>query len=310
MDVRTCVNENMAVYDSILECVGETPIIKLNRIAPGIYVKLERGNPGGSVKDRAAISMIIDAESRGLLKSGGTIVEPTSGNTGISLCMVAAAKGYKTIIVIPDTMTEERLAYMRAYGAEIVLTPGSEGMKGAVGKANEIAKEKNAFVPGQFNNPANTSTHRTGTGKEILRDIPDIDFVFSGIGTGGTATGIAQTFIDAGSNAKVIGVEPGENPMLTKGKSGPHGIQGIGANFIPDCLDIGLLYDVVTVTTKDAEKMTVRLAREEGIFAGISSGAAVAAAVEFSNDNKGRKILAILPDGGEKYLSTGIYGRY
>lgn len=300
----------MTVYDNILECVGETPIVKLNRIAPGMYVKIERGNPGGSVKDRAAVSMISDAESRGLLKPGGTIVEPTSGNTGISLCMVAAAKGYKTVIVIPDTMTEERLAYMRAYGAEIVLTPGSEGMKGAVDKAEEIAKERNAFVPGQFSNPSNTSSHRTGTGREILRDIPDIDFVFSGIGTGGTATGIAQVFADAGSDAKVIGVEPKESPLLTKDKAGPHGIQGIGANFIPDCLNIELLYDIVTVSTEDAERMTIRLAREEGIFAGISSGAAVAAAVEYSKDNKGRKILAILPDGGEKYLSTGIYGRY
>ncbi len=304
------MHENMAVYDNILECVGETPIVKLNRISPGMYVKIERGNPGGSVKDRAAVSMIRDAEARGSLKPGGTIVEPTSGNTGISLCMMAAAMGYKTVIVIPDTMTEERLAYMRAYGAEIVLTPGSEGMKGAMDKAKEIAKERNAFVPGQFSNPANTSTHRTGTGREILRDIPDIDFVFSGIGTGGTATGIAQVFADAGSDAKVIGVEPEESPMLTEGRSGPHGIQGIGANFIPDCLNVELLYDLVTVTTEAAERMTVRLAREEGIFAGISSGAAVAAAVEFSKDNKGRKILAILPDGGEKYLSTGIYGRY
>ena len=300
----------MAVYDSILECVGETPIIKLNKIAPGMYVKPERGNPGGSVKDRAAVSMVIDAESRGLLKAGGTIVEPTSGNTGISLCMVAAAKGYKTVIVIPDTMTEERMAYMRAYGAEIVLTPGSKGMQGAVDKANEIAMERNAFVPGQFCNPTNTSTHRSGTGREILRDVPDIDFVFSGIGTGGTATGIAQSFIDAGSDAKVIGVEPEESPLLTKGKAGPHGIQGIGANFVPGCLDVELLYDVIRVTTEDAERMSVRLAREEGIFAGISSGAAVAAAVKFSKDNKGKKILAILPDGGEKYLSTGIYGRY
>lgn len=300
----------MAVYDSILECIGDTPIVRLGNISRNVYVKIEKGNPGGSIKDRAAVSMVADAEARGLLKPGGTIIEPTSGNTGIALCMVAAAKGYKTVIVIPDTMSEERLAYMRAYGAEIVLTPGDEGMQGAVDKANELAKERNAFVPGQFSNPCNTLAHRTGTGKEILRDIPDLDFVFAGVGTGGTATGIAQSFADAGAKTKVIGVEPEESPLLSGGTAGPHGIQGIGANFIPECLDVGLLHGVVTVSSENAEKMTVRLAREEGIFAGISSGAAVFAAVEFSKHNKGRKILAILPDGGEKYLSTGIYGRY
>lgn len=300
----------MAVYDSILECIGDTPTVRLNSISRNVYVKIEKGNPGGSIKDRAAVSMISDAEARGLLKPGGTIIEPTSGNTGIALCMAAAAKGYKTVIVIPDTMSEERLAYMRAYGAEVVLTPGGEGMQGAVEKAEELAKERNGFVPGQFSNPYNTLAHRTGTGKEILRDLPDLDFVFAGIGTGGTVTGIAQCFKDAGAKAKVIGVEPEESPLLTKGTAGPHGIQGIGANFIPECLDRDLLHDIVTVSSENAERMTVRLAREEGIFAGISSGAAVHAAVEFSKHNKGRKLLAILPDGGEKYLSTGIYGRY
>lgn len=303
----------MTVYDSVLECIGETPIIRLRKMAPensDIYVKMERSNPGGSVKDRAAASMIADAEAKGFLKEGGTIVEPTSGNTGIALCMVAAAKGYRTVIVIPDTMSEERMAYMRAYGAEIVLTPGAEGMRGAVDRAREIAKERSAFVPGQFDNPANTLAHRVGTGKEILRDLPDVDFVFSGIGTAGTATGIAQAFADAGSDAKVIGVEPEESPLLTEGVAGPHGIQGIGANFVPGCLDIDMIWKVVRVSTEDAERTAVRLAREEGIFAGISSGAAVAAMLEFGKANKGRKLLAILPDGGEKYLSTGIYGRY
>lgn len=303
----------MTVYDSVLECIGETPIIRLRKMAPensDIYVKMERSNPGGSVKDRAAASMIADAEAKGFLKEGGTIVEPTSGNTGIALCMVAAAKGYRTVIVIPDTMSEERMAYMRAYGAEIVLTPGVEGMRGAVDRACEIAKERSAFVPGQFDNPANTLAHRVGTGKEILRDLPDVDFVFSGIGTAGTATGIAQAFADAGSDAKVIGVEPEESPLLTEGAAGPHGIQGIGANFVPGCLDIDMIWKVVRVSNEDAERTAVRLAREEGIFAGISSGAAVAAMLEFGKANKGRKLLAILPDGGEKYLSTGIYGRY
>ena len=300
----------MAVYDNILECVGDTPIVRLGSISRNVYVKIEKSNPGGSIKDRAAVSMIADAEARGLLKPGGTIIEPTSGNTGIALCMAAASKGYNTVIVIPDTMSEERLAYMRAFGAEIVLTPGDEGMQGAVDKANELAKERDAFVPGQFSNPYNTLAHRTGTGKEILRDIPDLDYVFAGVGTGGTATGIAQSFMDAGAKTKVIGVEPEESPLLSEGRAGLHGIQGIGANFVPDCLDVELLHDVVTVSTENAEMMTVRLAREEGIFAGISSGAAVFAAVRFSKNNKGKKILAILPDGGEKYLSTGIYGRY
>jgi cysteine synthase A len=303
----------MAVYDSILECIGETPIVRLRKVVPPeskLYVKIERGNPGGSVKDRAAISMITDAEAGGLLRKGGVIVEPTSGNTGIALCMAAAAKGYRTVIVIPDTMSQERIAYMRAYGAEIVLTPGAEGMKGAVERAEKIAKETGAFLPGQFDNPANTAAHRVGTGREILRDLPGVDYVFSGIGTGATATGIAQAIADAGSDAKVIGVEPAESPLLTEGKAGPHGIQGIGANFVPGCLDESIISEVVKVPTRDAEIMAVRLAREEGIFAGISSGAAVAAMVEFNKANKGKTLLAILPDGGEKYLSTGIYGRY
>lgn len=300
----------MAVYDDILECIGETPIVKLKRISDSIYVKIEKGNPGGSVKDRAAASMIYAAESEGILRPGSTIVEPTSGNMGISLCLIAAARGYKTVMVMPDTMSKERIEYMRAYGAEIVLSPGPLGMQGAVDKANEIAKERNAFVPRQFSNRYNPHAHRVGTGREILRDLPDVDYVFAGIGTGGTVTGIGQVFKDAGSNAKVIGVEPKESPLITDGAAGPHGIQGIGANFIPECLDIELLHDVVTVSTEDAERMMVRLVREEGIFAGISSGAAVAAALSFSKDNKGKKILAILPDGGEKYLSTGIYGRY
>ncbi|MGE0015595.1 MAG: cysteine synthase A [Candidatus Methanomethylophilaceae archaeon] len=303
----------MAVYDSILECIGETPIVRLGKVVPPgseVYVKIERGNPGGSVKDRAAASMISDAEARGLLGKGGVIVEPTSGNTGIALCMTAAAKGYRTVIVIPDTMSEERMAYMRAYGAEIVMTPGAEGMRGAVDRAERIAKETGAFLPGQFDNPANTVAHRVGTGREILRDLPGVDYVFSGIGTGATATGIAQAIADAGSHAKVVGVEPAESPLLTEGRAGPHGIQGIGANFVPGCLDESIISEIIKVRTRDAEKMAVRLAREEGIFAGVSSGAAVAAMVEFNKANKGRTLLAILPDGGEKYLSTGIYGRY
>ena len=300
----------MSVYNSITETIGDTPIIRLNRMVPPgahIYVKSERCNPGGSIKDRPALSMIDDAVTRGLLKEGGTIVEPTSGNMGISLAMIAAARGYHAVIVMPDSMTRERISLMKAYGAEIVLSPGANGMQGAVELAESIAKERGGFLCGQFDNPANAAAHRTTTGREILKDIPDIDLVYAGFGTGGTATGIARAFIDAGSKAKVIGIEPDESPLVTGGRSGPHRIQGIGANFVPGNLDESILGGVETVKGEDAVRTAVKLARKEGIFAGISSGANVFAAIREAEKHPEKKILAILPDGGEKYMSLGIY---
>lgn len=300
----------MSVYNSITETIGDTPIIRLNRMVPPgahIYVKSERCNPGGSIKDRPALSMIDDAVARDLLKEGGTIVEPTSGNMGISLAMIAAARGYHAVIVMPDSMTRERISLMKAYGAEIVLSPGANGMQGAVELAESIAKERGGFLCGQFDNPANAAAHSTTTGREILRDIPDIDLVYAGFGTGGTVSGIARAFIDAGSKAKVIGIEPDESPLVTGGRSGPHRIQGIGANFVPGNLDESILGGVETVKGEDAVRTAVELARKEGIFAGISSGANVFAAIREAEKHPEKKILAILPDGGEKYMSLGIY---
>lgn len=300
----------MTVYADITETIGETPLVRLNRIAPAgseIYVKIERGNPGGSIKDRAVLSMINDAEARGVLKKGGTIVEPTSGNTGISIALIAAARGYKAVIIMPDTMSKERISSMMAYGAEVILSPGSKGMAGAVELANQVAKERDGFVIDQFGNLMNTAAHRTGTGREILRDIPDVDLVFAGFGTGGTASGIALAFQDAGVKGKVIGVEPAESPLISEGHAGPHRIQGIGANFVPGNLNKDVLGGIVTVRGEDAIATTVALAREEGIFCGISSGANVFAAIREAKENPGKKIVAILPDGGEKYMSLGIF---
>ena len=300
----------MAVFNDITETIGETPIVRLNKIVPKgskVFVKVERGNPGGSIKDRAVLSMIDDAEARGVLKKGGTIVEPTSGNTGIAIAMIAAVRGYNAVIVMPDTMSKERIQSMRAYGAEVVLTPGAEGMGGALKKADEIATERNGWVCGQFDNPMNAVAHRVGTGKEILRDLPDVDYVFAGFGTAGTACGLAMAFKDAGSKAKVIGIEPAESPLVSEGSAGPHKIQGIGANFIPKIFDSELISSVETVKGDDAIKTTVEMARKEGIFCGISSGAAVYAAIRMAEKEPDKVILAILPDGGEKYMSTGIF---
>ena len=300
----------MAVFNDITETIGETPIVRLNKIVPKgskVFVKVERGNPGGSIKDRAVLSMIDDAEARGVLKKGGTIVEPTSGNTGIAIAMIAAVRGYNAVIVMPDTMSKERIQSMRAYGAEVVLTPGAEGMGGALKKADKIATERNGWVCGQFDNPMNAVAHRVGTGKEILRDLPDVDYVFAGFGTAGTACGLAMAFKDAGSKAKVIGIEPAESPLVSKGNAGPHKIQGIGANFIPKIFDSELISSIETVKGDDAIKTTVEMARKEGIFCGISSGAAVYAAIRMAEKEPDKVILAILPDGGEKYMSTGIF---
>lgn len=300
----------MTLYSSITETIGDTPLVRLNRMNPPgteVYVKVERGNPAGSIKDRVALSMINDAVARGALKEGGTVIEPTSGNTGIAVAMIAAARGYRAIIVMPDTMSRERISLMRAYGAEVVLSPGAQGMQGAVDRADEIAKETGGFICGQFDNPANTAAHRVGTGPEILRDLPDVDYVFAGIGTGGTASGIAMAFRDAGSKARVVGVEPAESPLLTQGKAGPHKIQGIGANFVPGNYHSEAIDSVETVTGDDAVATAVELARKEGIFAGISSGANVFAALRKVREEPSARVVAILPDGGDKYMSLGIF---
>ena len=298
-------------FDDVLQSIGNTPMIRLNRMTKGldsvIYVKTEGKNPGGSIKDRAALSMIEDAVAKGLLKEGGTIIEPTSGNTGIGLSMVAAVRGYKAVIVMPDTMSKERISLMKAYGAVVVLTPGKEGMAGAVKKAEEISKETGGFITGQFDNPANMEAHVVGTAREILEDLPDVDFVVAGIGTGGTASGIGKGLAKYASKAKVIGVEPAESPLITEGNAGPHKIQGIGANFIPCNYHSEYLDSVVTIKGDDAIDTARKLAREEGIFAGISSGAAVKAALDLASKEKGKKIVAILPDIGDRYLSTGIF---
>ena len=298
------------IYNDITEIIGNTPLVKLRKLSPAgseVYVKLDSKNPGGSIKDRPALTIINDAEATGKLSAGGTIVEPTSGNTGIAIAMIAAVRGYKCVLVMPDTMSKERQAYMKAYGAEIVLTPGAEGMKGSVDKAEEIHRNTpNSIIAGQFDNPANIVAHRTGTGPEILADLPDVDYVVAGFGTGGTASGIALAFRDAGSSAKVVAVEPAESALITGGKAGPHKIQGIGANFVPG----NLLKDLVefdTVKGDDAIAMAKRAAREEGLFVGISAGCNIAKAIEIAAAHPGSKVVAIIPDGGDKYVSMGIY---
>ena len=298
------------IYNDITEVIGNTPLVKLRKLSPAgseVYVKLDSKNPGGSIKDRPALTIINDAEATGKLSAGGTIVEPTSGNTGIAIAMIAAVRGYKCVLVMPDTMSKERQAYMKAYGAEIVLTPGAEGMKGSVDKAEEIHRNTpNSIIAGQFDNPANIVAHRTSTGPEILADLPDVDYVVAGFGTGGTASGIALAFRDAGSSAKVVAVEPAESALITDGKAGPHKIQGIGANFVPG----NLLKDLVefdTVRGDDAIAMAKRAAREEGLFVGISAGCNIAKAIEIAAAPPGSKVVAIIPDGGDKYVSMGIY---
>ena len=304
----------MTVATNVLELIGNTPIVKLNKLVgkdyADIYVKLEYFNPGGSVKDRPALYMIEKAEEEGKLKKGYVIVEPTSGNTGVGLAMVGAAKGYKVILVMPETMSIERRNLFKAFGAEVVLTPGSNGMKGAVDKAEELAKQNsNYYIPYQFGNENNTLSHIETTAQEILKDLgSNIDVFIAGIGTGGTVTGVGKVLKEKNSNVKIIGVEPKSSPLLSEGKAGPHKIQGIGANFVPSILDLDLLDDINTVSNEDAIETTRQLAREEGILVGISSGAAVYAALQWAKKlGKGKTVLAIAPDNGERYLSTGIF---
>ncbi len=305
----------MKISKNITELIGNTPLVELNKISKELktvlVAKLESFNPLSSVKDRIGISMIEDGERKGLIKEGTTIIEPTSGNTGIALAFVSAVKGYKLILTMPDTMSVERRKMLKAFGAELVLTPGSEGMAGAIEKAGELAREiGNAFMPQQFKNPANPEIHRRATAEEIWRDTDGkIDILVSGVGTGGTITGIADVIKKKKPNFKAIAVEPHDSPVLSGGNAGPHKIQGIGAGFIPDVLETGLIDEVIKVKNEDASTTAKRLATEEGILAGISSGAAAWAAIQVAErkQSKGKLIITILPDTGERYLSTELF---
>jgi len=307
--------EKMArIANSVIDLIGQTPIVKLNKLqnenSADIYLKLEYFNPGSSVKDRIALAMIEAAEKNGTLKPGDTIIEPTSGNTGIGLAMVAAAKGYKSILVMPETMSLERRNLLRAYGAELVLTPGPEGMKGAIAKATELSKEKGYFIPQQFENEANPEVHRNTTGPEIVEAFGDegLDAFVAGIGTGGTITGAGEVLREKFPDIKIYAVEPADSPVLSGGTPGPHKIQGIGAGFVPSILNTDLYDEIIQVNTEESFDYARRAAKEEGILGGISSGGAIAAAVKVADKlGKGKKVLAIIPSNGERYLSTPLY---
>lgn len=305
------------IVNNVTELIGDTPLVRLNRIVPEgsaeIYVKLEYQNPGASVKDRIAISMIEVAEQEGLLKPGDTIVEPTSGNTGIGLAMVAAAKGYKAILVMPETMSIERRNLLRAYGADLVLTPGSEGMNGAVRKAEELVQENPSyFMPQQFKNKANVKVHRETTGPEIVEAIRSLDgrldaFV-AGIGTGGTISGTGEVLKENFPDIRVVAVEPSASPLLSGGKPGPHKIQGIGANFIPEILNRDVYDQIIAVDNEDAFEVARQVAKLEGILCGISSGAAIHAALQVARElGEGKRVIAVVPSNGERYLSTPLF---
>lgn len=306
------------IYSDITETIGRTPLVKLNKLAEGVeanvVVKLESANPANSVKDRIGAAIIDDAVASGALTPGGTIVEGTSGNTGIALAMVAAARGFKTVICMPESMSVERRAVMRAYGAELILTPAAEGMKGAVAKAEEVAAERdNAVLARQFGNPANVDVHRRTTGEEIWDDTDgNIDIFVAGIGTGGTISGAGETLRGHKSDIEIVAVEPKDSPLLTEGKAGPHKIQGLGANFVPEILDREIYNEVIDVTLEDSLAVARKLGTDEGILAGISSGANVWAALEVAKrpENKGKTIVVIVCDFGERYLSTPLFEEY
>lgn len=306
------------IYTSAEELIGRTPLLELKATARAeqlqarVLAKLECFNPGGSAKDRAAVAMLNDAEERGILRPGAVIIEPTSGNTGIGLALVASLRGYRAIIVMPDSMSMERRRLMTAYGAELVLTEGAKGMTGAIEKAEELAKSiPNSFIPGQFVNPANAQAHFNTTGPEIWEDTEGtVDIFVAGVGTGGTITGVGRYLKSKNPNVEMVAVEPAASPVLSGGKAGPHGIQGIGANFVPEVLDRAVCDRVMTVKDEDAYAAARNFGRTEGILVGISSGAALHAAKELARlpENRGKTIVALLPDSGERYLSTTLFG--
>ena len=305
------------IYNGTIDLIGNTPLVEVKNIEKElglearVLVKLEYFNPAGSVKDRIAKGMIEEAEEKGLLKEGSVIIEPTSGNTGIGLAAIAAAKGYRIILTMPETMSVERRNILKAYGAEIVLTEGAKGMKGAIEKADELAKEiPNSFIPGQFVNPANPATHRATTGPEIWNDTDgDVDIFIAGVGTGGTLTGVGEYLKEKKPNVKIVALEPATSPVLSEGKSGAHKIQGIGAGFVPDVLNTKVYDEIITVENDDAFATGKLLAKHEGVLVGISSGAALWAAIDYAKrpENKGKTIVALLPDNGDRYYSTPLF---
>ena len=308
----------MNIFTSADQLIGKTPLLELTHLEQEeglearVLAKLEYFNPAGSVKDRVAKAMIDDAEARGLLKPGSVLIEPTSGNTGIGLCSVAAARGYRVIIVMPETMSVERRQIMKAYGAELVLSEGSKGMAGAIAKADELARQiPDSFIPGQFVNPANPAAHRAATGPEIWEDTDgQVDIFVAGVGTGGTITGVGQYLKEKNPAVKVVAVEPASSPVLSQGHGGAHKIQGIGAGFVPEVLDTAVYDEIIAVADEDAFTTGRRVGKREGVLVGISSGAAVWAAVQLAKrpENRGKTIVALLPDTGDRYLSTPLFG--
>lgn len=305
----------MKIYQSMTELVGRTPLLQLNRwgkhLPATLLAKLECMNPAGSAKDRVGLSLILDAEERGLLAPGATIIEPTSGNTGVGLAAAAACRGYRVVLTMPESMSMERRALLKAYGAELVLTPAAEGMTGAIAKANELAKSiPGSYLPGQFDNPANPNAHRRTTGPEIWQDTDGtVDLFVAGVGTGGTITGVGEYLKEQNPNVKVVGVEPADSAVLSGGKPGPHGLMGIGAGFVPGALNTAVYDEIIPVTSDEAYAAARSLAKTEGVLCGITSGAALHAAALLANrpENAGKTIVVLLPDTGERYLSTPLF---